>query len=343
VSSVPPASAASHDIWSLATLSPGEVGSILVNLTVDTGLPAGTVLLSEARIEAVTGEQAQAAEVNVVGGQPALNVEVTSATGTAPAGGAIDFTVTYRNTSASTLNNVVITFDPGAFGLVIQGTPIATDPSIPLWDIGTLAPGASGSIVVKVVNGATAGGILSVSATGTASGGFTDTDTYHVAAVGGGTVSVINARYESRPPAARGPLGQVKLLFGLPDLPLTWDGTQGVGITFSNKTQVLAAVFLPPGTLQEITGRGGVEFWKFTGDNPGPAGGNVFFRLRKKGDLWKLKAIIGKYDVPVSNTSTIRMTVSLGDSGFSAERLFSKQGGAPTSAGSQRLRYAGDH
>jgi hypothetical protein len=236
----------------------------------------------------------------------------------------------------------MLTFDPGAFGLVLQSTPAPTDAEIPLWDIGTLAPGAGGSIVVKIVNGAPVGAILSVSASGTASGGITDTDLFNVAAVGGGDdVTVINARYQSRPGGPRGPQGGVKLRLATPEIPLTFDGTQGVGITFTNRSQVLAAVYLPPGTLDEIDGRSGV-FWKFAGPNPGPGGGKVFFRLRKEGTLWKMRAGINKYDVPISNTATIRMTVSLGNEALSAERAFVKQGGSPTGANSQRLIYKGD-
>lgn len=343
VSSIPAPSAASNDIWSLATLSPGEVGTITVNLTVDTGLATGSVLLSEARVEAVTGEVAQAAEVSTVGATPPLDVEVTSAAGVSTSGGAVDFTVSYRNTSGTPLTNVVLTFDPGAFGFVLQSTPEADDPDVPLWEIGTLGAGANGSLSVKVVNGAPAGGILTVSAVGTATGGFTDTDLYHVAAVGGGsTVTVGPARYESRPAGARGPQGQVKLRFATPTLPLTWNGSQGVGVTFSTQTQVLAAFYIPAGRLQELDGRSG-PYWKFSGKNPGPGGGNVFFRLRPKGDgIWRLRAGINKYDVPISPSEEIRMTVSLGADALTAERQFKEQKGR-TAVGSQRLSYKGDN
>ncbi|MBI5506159.1 MAG: DUF11 domain-containing protein, partial [Deltaproteobacteria bacterium] len=169
VSAVPaPDNAPANDHWTIGTLAPGDYGTIVLTLSVDAGANDGDNLLNRATIN----DDVSAA--NNSAGDPAgafkaaetLTPVAVNAAGSAllrvtktgvpdpevGAGSQIVYTINYQNAGLATSYATVLT-DTLQTGLTFVSSVPAPDVSAApsySWNLGNLAPGASGSITVTV-------------------------------------------------------------------------------------------------------------------------------------------------------------------------------------------------
>ncbi|MBM4268080.1 MAG: hypothetical protein FJ144_15950 [Deltaproteobacteria bacterium] len=297
----------------------------------DGGVPSGTVLASEVALSAASGEVASVAQLSTVESSPGLALTISSAqTSTTPAG-LVDVSIDYVNEGGTSVSNVAVSLDPGSFSTVLSTNPAVANLQAPTWNIGTVAPGAGGTLEVQVVASAPSGGILTLvsSATGT---GQMRSATLHLPSLGSGDVTVTKAQYRV------GKRNNVQMFLEIDDLPpgLSAGSTnsEDVFATVSTATQTLATIRFPPGTLSP-KGTG----WKTKIDSPG--GGQFSIGIQPKKGIWRIRVKTKNLPaLPFASSHHLRMSLSLGGGGFSATRTFIARG--PETPTNQFLRYRGD-
>jgi len=151
--------------WDLGTIASDACKTVSVTVTVDFGLPEGTILIDTASVtwedpqENNYGPVADTAETEV---NPALILTKQAQPDEVIPGETINYTITYQNLGTKTLTGVVVTefYDP--YVEFLSATPMPDPGTNNRWTIGNLAPGASGTIevVVRVARGLPAGAIL---------------------------------------------------------------------------------------------------------------------------------------------------------------------------------------
>ncbi|HYC01140.1 MAG TPA: hypothetical protein VEC57_18540 [Candidatus Limnocylindrales bacterium] len=135
--------------WLFGTLLPGDVETITITTTVDAGLADCTVLTNTAVMSADGEDDTQVEEETTVS-VPAANrarlaVDKSADPASIPAGGIITYTVTVRNTGASTAYDVVLS-DVLPDGVTYQNALPAPDQQSGQsvqWDVGDLPPGGA--------------------------------------------------------------------------------------------------------------------------------------------------------------------------------------------------------
>jgi len=328
VSSVPPPASSSNDFWLLGDILPGQGGTIQVTLDVDSGTPNGTVLASEAALSAASGEVSSVAQLSAVQTNPGLALTLSSAqTSTTPAG-VVDLAIDYVNEGPIAVGSVVVSFDRGALSSVLSTTPAVANLQTPSWSIGTVGPGASGTLNVRVLAAAPAGGILTLRASATGTGQMRSA-TLHLPSIGSGDVEVAKAQYRKHFKKSK-----VQLQVILDDLPPGFTGNEEIYVTYSTPTQLLTTLHFPPNSMI-AKGKG----WK--GRVLSPSGGEYRIGLQPQKEGWRFRVETKAIPVlPFSDSSNIRMSVSFGTTGFSIERHFTTKG--PVTPTNQFLRYTGD-
>ena len=337
VASVPVPGAATNDFWLLGDIPPGGGGSIQVTLDVGAGVPSGAILASEVALSAAGGEFASLAVVSSVDATPGLSLGLTSVQAQATPAGAVDLTIDYANGGAVAIDNVVIAFDAGAFAELISSVPALVVPGTHTWDIGTLAPGASGSIDVRVITGAPSGSITSFGATATGTGAARAASLNLAAAGATEWDEIASGRWQKKPTGKKGGSGRIKVQGRMP-VPPGFDGTGAIGVTISSKTKLLAAFHLPPGTM--VAKGAGFRVKKV--DNLLSTGGQISINLSRKGtgEQFKMKLKAKRQELPLADGNELQMSVDLGTAAVSSTRTYVGKG--PVTAEFQQLRYNGD-
>jgi len=136
--------------WNIGSLAPGASGIVVVEVKVKTPLPDGTHLLNSVHLDS-DDDSASAKEVTLVQSNPTLSVSKKDSGDPVQPGENLTYTIHYSNASdaTETATNVVLTetYDPNVAFVSAIPSPDAGDNQ---WNIGTLAPGQSGSVLVTV-------------------------------------------------------------------------------------------------------------------------------------------------------------------------------------------------
>jgi hypothetical protein len=141
--------------WLLEDLSPGDSGTITVQVQVETPLADGTLLTNIAVIEADQGS-ASAEESTVVDSMANLRVEVSDSPDPVRRDAELTYDIIYGNdaTATSTATGTVLrlTYDPDLTFISADVPPVlGTDNE---WTLGDLSPGEGGALSVRTrVNG----------------------------------------------------------------------------------------------------------------------------------------------------------------------------------------------
>ncbi|WP_170150246.1 DUF11 domain-containing protein [Parahaliea mediterranea] len=134
--------------WNLGEVAAGASGSVAVTVRVNDGVPGGTVLHNAATLSGLSGLPVSAPVVDVlVSDLPDLRLDKTTSASTVQAGGEITYTLAYENRGASPATNVTLG-DPlpqGTRFVAASDGGTASGGAV-IWRLGTLAPGASGSV-----------------------------------------------------------------------------------------------------------------------------------------------------------------------------------------------------
>jgi len=148
--SATPAPDVGNNQWNIGTLAPGAFGTITVTVKVNSPLPDGTQILNGVQLNSDQGST-HAEEVTRVESNPILSISKTSSPDPVRAGDNLTYTINYANASASseTATNVVITETYDSNVTFVSAAP-APDVGNNQWNIGSLSPGATGSITVTV-------------------------------------------------------------------------------------------------------------------------------------------------------------------------------------------------
>jgi uncharacterized repeat protein (TIGR01451 family) len=140
--------------WNLGTISSGESVTLILTATANAGVPSGTNIPFSITATPAEGVSDSASLITKIGS--AANLVITkssSVTGTTP-GGIIEYTINYGNIGNIAATNAAIRDElPSNINLVAGsitgGGSIAG--SIITWPLGSLAPGASGTVSFRVV------------------------------------------------------------------------------------------------------------------------------------------------------------------------------------------------
>lgn len=327
VASNPAPASASNDFWLLGDIEPGQGGTIEVTVAVNGGVASGSVLASEVALSAAGGEFASVAQLSAVEATPGLAISMSALPTTTGPAGTVEVTIAYSNDGAAPVDNVSVIFDPGTNAASLATIPAVADLGSPTWNLGTLAPGANGTLTVTILTAAPAGGLVSLNAAAIGVGQSRNA-VLHLVSVGSNEVEISKAQYR------KGKKNNVQIQMVVDELPPSFTGVEEVVATISSPTQILAILRFPAGSLsQKGTG------WKA---KVLPAeGGKLQLGIKQKKDTWRIRVKAKKLpELPFSDSYNLTMSVGLGNSGFSTERVFSLKG--PETPETQYLRYRGD-
>ena len=149
----PEASGPNPLVWDLSTLTPGESRDILITVTVNADVTAGftnTVIITTTTPGDDPGNNQDDHPVDVA---PLADVTITKSGSHSPAvaGGPLVYTLVYTNYGPSDAQNVVVADTLPAEVTFVAAMPDRdTGPNPLLWNLGTLAVGDSGQIVITV-------------------------------------------------------------------------------------------------------------------------------------------------------------------------------------------------
>jgi len=143
--------------WTFNGLAPATSGTIVLTATVDSGVGQNVPLTNNVNISGPS-EQAAAKNNNAASwttttlGPADTNVS-TNLSGAIPPGAQFQFTINYQNTGQDDATDTTITdVLPAGVTILSEDSPDATWDGVTTgtvtWDVGTLAPNASGTIVV---------------------------------------------------------------------------------------------------------------------------------------------------------------------------------------------------
>jgi uncharacterized repeat protein (TIGR01451 family) len=177
--------------WNIGTLAPYASGSIQVTVQVNEGLPIDTELINNVVVTYENGGNIvnQTSDFNITTVIDPL-VEITKwAPPTGAPGGILTYLVNYTNSGNDTAYNVVITETYPTGVTFLDANPMPNNPPTNnVWNLGNLAPGASGTIFINVTISTTADGTLvntvQIICENDADVEFTDQDTVNTPIVG---------------------------------------------------------------------------------------------------------------------------------------------------------------
>ncbi len=142
--------------WSLGTLAPNASGSVTVQMTPTT---PGITLLNTARIRGGDFTTEATASVAVrANDQDGLRLTKTPAANPAFVGVPLVYTLTYRLVGTAGVANVILTdtLPPGVTAVSASNGGVVSGSTV-TWRLGTLAPGATGSVTVQMTMPGTPG------------------------------------------------------------------------------------------------------------------------------------------------------------------------------------------
>ena len=134
------------------TLAPGEsTEGTLTHVVVESDAPSVTDIATATGTDPLgdTVTDTDSCTINVKT-QPEVELEKTGSPTTVAPGGDVTYTINYTNTGAVPLHNVVITEHYPNGVTFISASPAPDAGTNNVWTIGTLLPGESGTIVIKV-------------------------------------------------------------------------------------------------------------------------------------------------------------------------------------------------
>lgn len=142
--------------WTLGTLAGGSSGSVVLNVTVNSGYPSSSLTNSAtlAGTDPSGAPVSQTASTTVavpvaVVAAPAFSFSKTAPVTQVAPGANVTWTLSYTNTGNATATGVTLS-DPMpagfAYGSCTGGCTLVG--GVPTWNIGSVAPGASGSVTV---------------------------------------------------------------------------------------------------------------------------------------------------------------------------------------------------
>jgi len=337
VASNPAPASATNDFWLLGDIPPGTGGTVQVTLAVGGATPDGALLGTEAALSAAGGELVSVGVISSVSSTPGLTLGISSVQSDATPARLVDVTIDYSNGGVAPVDNVVVTFDPGVFAEVVGSVPAPSLPGVLSWDLGTLAPGANGSVQLHAIAGGAPGAIVGFQAAATATGAMRAAN-LHLLAVGAVEwQEVASGRWQKKPTGKKGGKGRIKMQ-GTVALPPGFDGTGAVGVTVSSPTRLLAAFYMPPGTL--IAKGSGFRLRKVA--NVLATGGELSVNLSKKGNgtTYKLRVKAAHQELPLADSNDLQMSVDLESLAVTSTRTFVAKG--PVTPTFQQLRFNGD-
>lgn len=142
----------------LGNLPPGASGSVNIVVQVKPGVTNATPLVNKATLSATGVTPVAATQTTIAISEPFLTLKKTASSSVVGAGRKIVYTLEFTNAGTSAATNVVLTdpIPPNTTFVAATGSPTSTNPVT--WNLGTLAPGASGSVslTVQVSSAATA-------------------------------------------------------------------------------------------------------------------------------------------------------------------------------------------
>ena len=173
VSASPAPDAGTNNQWTIGSLPAGGSGTITLRAAVGPSVANGSVLVAQATLQDDALHSASASTTTSVLASANLSFAAVVSPDPVPAGGSVTYTLSYGNQGTVPVDGVVLTqtYDPGLTFVSANPPPDFAETAV--WTIGTLAPGAAGSIQITLhVNPALANGSVLVSqAALTSSGG----------------------------------------------------------------------------------------------------------------------------------------------------------------------------
>jgi len=151
--------------WSIGTLNAGGSDEVYLYVTVDSPLPAGTVITNTGyQIDCDQTAPVVGADVTTTIKSPALKVSLAGTPSTVDAGQQITYTLAYTNVGDGTAHNVVLWDElpddpPGSTSFVSASGGYVHANGVVTWSIGTLDSGEEGqqTLVVQVTSPLTNG------------------------------------------------------------------------------------------------------------------------------------------------------------------------------------------
>jgi uncharacterized repeat protein (TIGR01451 family) len=139
--------------WNIGALNASVSGSVQMVVQVVSPLPNGTIITNGTyQIDSnETAATAGAAVTTTVDSLPTLSVSKTDAPDPVAAGANVTYTISYSNTGSATATSVAITDAVPANTTFVSATGGGTlAAGVVTWNLGNLAPGASGSVTLTV-------------------------------------------------------------------------------------------------------------------------------------------------------------------------------------------------
>ena len=146
VASDPAPDAGQDDRWTISNLPEGAEGTIVITTTVDVDLPNGTVLTNTATVDSVQTDPISQTTFATVQA-PVLTLTKVDAPDPLELHDTLVYTLTYANIGPATAHDVVLTenYDVGFTYQSASDPPTSGNDT---WELGELAPGDRGTVVI---------------------------------------------------------------------------------------------------------------------------------------------------------------------------------------------------
>ncbi len=140
--------------WSLGDLAMGASGTVSFVVQVASPLANGTLLSDMASFSATTNTTVTASSVTTVSSAPAMTFTDLPGANPVAAGASLVYTLGYSNAGTDAAQNVVVTYGLSAnvtFASSTGGGTYGSALNQVVWNLGTVAAGASGAVTVTVL------------------------------------------------------------------------------------------------------------------------------------------------------------------------------------------------
>ncbi len=135
--------------WDLPPIDAGRSNTVIVRARVD-GAAAGKVLTNQSQISSSQAQPQSASVTSVVRAAPNVTLTKTVNASNAHPGDSIEYTISYANTGqGDALNVALLDSFPAELNFVSASDQVTPSSGVLLWNLGTLAPGDSGSKTVR--------------------------------------------------------------------------------------------------------------------------------------------------------------------------------------------------
>jgi uncharacterized repeat protein (TIGR01451 family) len=148
VSSTPPPDPGTDNQWTIGTVAAGASGSI--NIVTSVTGPNDTVADNTAVVSDSAGHSAAATASTIIALLPRLTLGMSDGPDPVAPGGLITYTLAYGNSGTNNATGVVLTTSFPAATSFVSAVPAPDPGTTDHWTLGTLPPGASGTVSVRV-------------------------------------------------------------------------------------------------------------------------------------------------------------------------------------------------